>query len=371
MAEWTITEMQPDGKGGYNASAEGEKFRWTSGSVSSPGVGARAAPVKPWPVPMKLRTSRTDYPGGVKVSEQVLGSNFEPFTCNGRWADKFNAEGYALSEAGRFEAMVQRGNVVRIQFGQHVFDGIITDFTPDYARDWDVRYSFTVSNHGRVAPLQQVTGTRQVLREGDLRFFDRTTPQQTYDEAALENAAIQAALSEMRAGALNGTLFGQTADFLDGINASIEGLGDIMDQRVLRPVTRPIQEFKRMATQFRILQGNCSAVVQSLSGVRSDTELAVGTALDVVNFEVWSRSLRFHNRLLMGKSHRSARAMDERDEPSALAIYEPYAGESLYSVSRRFYGTPFMANQIAARNGLSSFELTGDEELIIPTRGAG
>jgi hypothetical protein len=44
-------------------------------------------------------------------------------------------------------------------------------------------------------------------------------------------------------------------------------------------------------------------------------------------------------------------------------------GESLYAISRKFYGTPHAWRLIYDRNHLTSVTLTGDEILIIPERG--
>lgn len=127
--------------------------------------------------------------------------------------------------------------------------------------------------------------------------------------------------------------------------------------------------FTRLATQFRAVRAGAFDARVTLATVRADVNLAVATAMGVLDFEDWSRSLRFMARIAMGQAHNGNLASTQRAQPDAKRLYRPNAGESLYQISRKFYGTPHAWRLIYERNSLSSFQLTGSETLIIPERG--
>lgn len=55
-----------------------------------------------------------------------------------------------------------------------------------------------------------------------------------------------------------------------------------------------------------------------------------------------------------------------RDEADVLAVHEGMAGETIYSLSWRYYGTVAYAEVISDRNGLLSEEIQGGARIIIP-----
>lgn len=328
----------------------GERFEWTS--------DRRSIPKKAWEIGGRLRTVRTDYPGAENPSEQVLGPSFEPFTLEGRWDDRYNTPGFAVAEMRRFEAMCRRGNPVWIQFQGQVFFGLVTEWVFPYSMDWRIGYRFTVSNHGRP---DAISGSRS----------PSTVPStsQSFDEVDLETQALLAVQKASPAHAFKTPLKTDVDELLATMSQTRDALADTLDTRT--GALKPIGDFKRMATQFRIMGGQAMSVTEALVAARSDTELGIRTALTVLDFESWSRTLRSRCRLLMGSANRAARHVEERDTPAAKGFYKPHRGESLYHVSRQVYGTPYAWRLIADANNLSTFQLDGTETLLIPERGEG
>jgi hypothetical protein len=358
-----IKELLPGGTG--------EVFEWVADS--RPRGGARAAPHGEWTIGGKMRTVRTDYPGALYPTEQVLGPRHEDQTFDGRWDDRYNYRGYAVEEMRRFDEMVRRGNRVRISFQEQVFEGLITGWEFPYRGDWLVRYHFTFSVHGRpddpaVARIVQsgVDALRGILRSPQTV----PTPEQAFDGVDL---ATQAALEEQRF-APRQALSGDRADTVDEALSNLvrarNQAGSTLDIRDLSSVRSPFSEFMRMATQFRVMRSEAFSVLSNLSAVRSDLDLDVRSAMNVLSFECWSRGLRYQARLVMGSTNEAARLIELRAKPPAVRTYRPFAGESLYSVSRRFYGTPHAWGEIYERNALTTFTMTGNELLVVPERGA-
>jgi len=363
---FTIQEIGRIGRqtGGRPDGGPSAIFEWTSDRRPMDGNkgGARACPLAPWGIAGTLRHVRTDYSGARTPSVQVLGPSKKASEFAGRWDDRYNFAGYASAEMRRFEAMCERGNLVRIQFQGQAFEGQITDWNFEYRRSNYIRYTFTFDPHTRAG-------------EGNLEDRSPASPkstQQAYDELDITVAAILDAQDYAPRTALGGT----AADDVDAALASLvtdrNAIGDTLDQReLLKTESRPIEAFTRMATQFRQAANDALSILDTMTAYRADLDLAHTTAMSVLDYESWSRSIRFRTRVALGTSRAAALGVEERAEPSALALYRPHRGESLMKISRRFYGTPHCWGLIAERNALSSMTLTGDELLIIPERGTG
>lgn len=336
------------------------RFEWTAaGEAPGPNGGARAIPKGTWKMPGKQHSVRTDYPGAIVPSEQVLGPRHEPFTLTGRWDDRYNFEGYAVQEKRRFEDLCRRGKAVRITFEDEVFEGLITDWAFDRRRSWDITYSFTFSNHGR---------------PGQAKALPVATPVASAplaaDRVLIIAQATIAQHAEAPASAMAGSSKSSVDTVLEGMSTKLNALGEQIDAAG-PSVLRPITTFKRIAAELRSIGGDAFEILDKLVAIRSDTELAVRTAMSVLDFEVWRRATCFQTRLLLGQANQGAFEMDQRAEADPIQVYRPFKGESLYAVSRRFYGTPHSWRLIANRNGLQSISLDGTEVLMIPVRGEG
>lgn len=364
MAAGTFTIQEIKRIGATRTQANiGETFEWTSDRTpNDPSLGgARAAPLRPWTFGTALRTVRTDYPGAKTPSEQVLGPNHKPFSLTGRFDDRYNFPGYAVQEMRRFEAMVRRGNLVRIGFQNQAFEALITDLSFDYHREWYIGYTITVSTHDR---------------PDDFTIEDRSpstarSVQGAFDEMDFVVQALATVQTEAPASYLEGSINADAQADTDALLVAQDSLANTVDERELRIGPETIGPFKRIATQFRTVGNLAFSLSNNLIALRSDVSMGVRTALSVLNFEDWSRSMRFNARIILGSSQVASRDIEERDEAEAIALYRPTAGESLYAISRRFYGTPNAWRLIAERNALQTTNLDGTELLIIPERGEG
>jgi nucleoid-associated protein YgaU len=352
---------------------DGERFDWfadknTAGvdtTINSSKGGVRACPQGVWNLAGKMRTSRTDYAGNVSPSEQILGPSYEPQDFSGVWDDRYNFTNYAYNEMKRFEAMARRGNTVNISFQGQAFEGVIVNWVFGYKKEDQITYQFTVSIHDRTDAVVRATSPKP----------DKS-PVEVYDEAEVRALAIEAIDNELKpTEALDQQTLDATKTARASLQTSIAKTGATIDQNEIQTafdeVNAGLSPYKRIATHFRNIQTQAAAVATALEDVRSDTTLIYRTTLNVLDFEDWQRSLSFNSRILMNNSYEAAKAMDRRDEPDAKRLYRPQEKESLYDISRRFYGTPWAWSLIYERNALTSFELTGDELLIIPDRAQG
>jgi len=153
------------------------------------------------------------------------------------------------------------------------------------------------------------------------------------------------------------------------MTAARESLASTIDANVIAPITTNVDVFSRIATQFRSMRGLASDMLVRLAPIRADLDMTERTAASVLDFEDWSRSLRYTARVTAGSSIDGDAAATEHAEPNAVRLYRPQAGEHLYAIARKFYGTPHAWKLIYERNSLHTFVMAGSETLIIPERG--
>lgn len=364
MAEhvFTITELR---SAVDPATADaGERFEWTADSQpvtpfnGSTGGGARACPVKPWAIPGEMRNVKTNYPNAKTPSRQIMGPSMGMQSFHGRWDDRYNGAGYAVAEWRRFDKMFLRGNLVRIQYGPVVYEGLITKFTPNLQRLWDIDYEIEFDPDGK--PEERDTVRVPVTPPSIDSLLDRL------------DIAVQAMLdADLRAPrqSVGGSLSNDITGHLVSINVARNGLAGTIDGLNLHISRSPLAGFRRIATQFRAVRGEAYNLMLRLASVRSDLDQGHRTPLGVLDFEDWIRSLRYTARVVMGAGFSGDLAATERDEPDAIRLYRPNEGEHLYAISRKFYGTAHAWKLIYERNALRSFIMSGSEVLIIPERG--
>jgi hypothetical protein len=374
---FVIQELKFRAGFGLISDPDGERFEWVSdreprdatkaANGDPTGGGGRAAPwPRPWTFGGKLRTSRTDYPGAKTPTEQVLGPHHIPFTLKGTWDDRYNFIGYAVKEMTRFEEMCRRGNMLLMQYQNQAFNVLVTDWNFDYRRKWDIGYSFTVSTHDRPENFDLEDRSPSTARSA----AQAVENVQLLVQQALDTQASAPTSATARKPANSESIIDTVAGGLDTIVKAADELGDTFDA-LSTVVAKPVDQFKRMATQLRTIQGNSTDVINNMIEIKADVELGVKTAKSVLDLESWSRGMRFQLRVLMGEAGEAAADMEERADPEAIALYQPQKNESLYAISRRFYGTPYAWRPIADRNSLRVFVMSGDELLIIPARGEG
>lgn len=362
--------------GATPATGRFERFVWTAKN--------RNIPFMPWRFGVTQRTVRTDYPGADDPTEQILGPNFTPFTLQGKWDDRYNPlsrldpndegdrriinsldgkeararlGGYARIEQKRFEDMVRRGNQVRITFENLTIIGIVTDAEFDYRREWDIGYEFTFSPHHR-----QPGGTF-ALKRSPRSVLNATQLLNEVSGLVDEVLTLHDTAPQSR---LTGTIHEQVEVLLEIYVSSISDIDLSIEKRQLEPELEPNSALLRLAAIFFNLATNSVNLIDVLEADDSSEALDFESGIGQLDFDTWSRGMMDLARRIVIASQRAASELQQRAEPNALALYRPYAGESLYSVSNRFYRTAHNWRAIATRNGLDELILDGTELLVIP-----
>lgn len=350
--EFTITELRRAGDGGFIDTPV--KFVWTNEN--------RAAPRGSWKFGLVQRTVREDYPGVEEPVEQVLGPNYTDFTLQGVWDDRYNFPGFALDTQRKFEELVQRGTLCRFDFETISIVGLPKAADFDYRRAALISYSFTVSPHYRKTGGISTGST--VRRKAPAAF----RPPSEYRDISISTLesmdSVQLDAPEQLS---KGGLMHDIKATINTLRTNVGSLTSVVDTR-LGALQGDFTDLKRAANALNVIKGTCAGTISSLASVKSATQLAYDNAVGILDFDVWRTSLTALSRRLALTSHNGQDELSQRAEPKAVALYRPAAGESLYSISQRFYGTPTQWQTIATTNGLTTMVLKGTEVLIIPAQ---
>lgn len=350
---WVMTELRRDGQGQLVETPV--RFVWDALT--------RTAPHRPWTFGKAIRSSRTDYPGQREnPSEQILGVAFKEFMVRGEWDDHYAGAGFADGTRRALESLLDRKNLVRIEFDGISITGIIKDLTFEVHRTDLIGYSFTFSPHYRVKdPSRTEVAAPQLKGPSDFA-----------DDLRNGMAAMAAAHAEAPAIQISGTLHSDVTAAIGDLTAKLDAIDAVITDRFQAgqdAIEKPIRSVTRLGQAFVAVQNSAQTLLTLIRSTRSDLSIAYETAATALSFEVWQRGLAAAARDMVVTSAQAAAEMRRRDKADVLTLYRPRKGESWYDVSQRFYGTPTRWREIQVRNGIKTLLFQGTELLIIPKVG--
>lgn len=354
---FTITELKRVSVGATAALLPtGVQFVWTRETFSAP-KGA-------WQFQVKQRTIREDYPGAEEPVEQILGWNYEPFTLQGCWDDKYGGPGFALGTWQDFELLVKRGNPIRLEFQSVSITGIITGANFSYKRRDYIEYSFTFSPHFRT-PKETVKAHPGLLRPTlDPKTVAKLARAQL--EALLAAQALARAQNLSRVQSiLSSDIFRNITEDLDKIASEIDKVDNIVNEQITS-AQNAANAFLRAVQIFASIKSMAATTLTRIQHMQSTVQLGVQTAVTTLDFEVWHRSLGARLRDLIVGSDDAQKQLRPRAQPSIKRLHRAKEHESLYAISAHYYGTPHRWREILQRNGLTKVVLAGGELLVIP-----
>lgn len=339
---FSITELRRTGAGRLEDTPV--VFRWDAAS--------RSMPENIIETPLVVKTHRTELPGADEPVEHVMSVAWQPFELSGQWKDRWAGRGFAMSMYREFGRLVARGSLVRIQFSQLSYVGLITDYTPGYRRDDWVTYQFTFSPHQN----ETIGSTRlkRVVQVQARPIIDHV------GQAQAINAEIAAQQEAAREIALASSLREDLGIDLLALSGVIDRAADAGGHSLETDAT---QKLLAVGALFRSVRGAAQSVTQRVAKVRSDAHVALDDVIQTLRFDEWTRTTASDARRTMFQSWQAERDMETRARAKPRAIHRARQGESLERIGLR-YGVPWRL--IYDANGLSSYVLNGTEELVIP-----
>lgn len=330
----------------------GASFSWDRDTQSSP--------QNAWEYAVQLRTVKEHYPGvSGNPTEQVLGWHYEDFELVGKWDDRYAGAGFAEGTRIAMEALIKRGNLVSLDFEGLNVMGLITKLTFTYRTKYLQRYVLHFSPHNRGGDAQVSIAPPAVANPATYQV-----------QAEAVYSLMQDTHSQAPSTYISGTTFTDMTRALATVGLAVDLISDITSNRVLlvqvpTAGAQPVSSLARLAQAYTSLQVQ-SAAILALTSLPSDTSLMVSQAVPTLALEAWSRGMAYQARAMMYVAWVASQALAARVDPTALALYRPRRGESLYAISNRFYQTPGRWRDIYERNRLKTFTLAGTETLVIP-----
>lgn len=325
-----------------------------------------SAPRGPQAFGVELRTARQDLPGSEEPVEQVLGWNYTDFTVKGVWDDRHAGSGYAEQTRKDFEAMVKRGNPVRYQFEQISITGLIKKLDTLYVRKDYQTYSFIVSPHfryeGETVRVDANSARKIVNDPKSAAKKCRDALDAMKASQALASAASLARVQQL----LKSDIFSSINADLDTLENYISSTEKLVDTEMLGPVENATKALNRGVQVMASVKTAVATLLNKQRSLTASASMSIASLVQNLKFEGWHRELASNGRELVVVAEQVRKDFSYRSQPKAKQLHRVKQGESLYTISTRYYGTPFHWRDILLANHLHSIVLQGGELLEIP-----
>lgn len=343
----------------------------------------RAMPLQTIEFGVEARTKKTIYPGNPNASIQILGFDNLPTEIEGEWNYRFlpgsvlfdgdsNVIQTPAQLCDQFDRIVRSGRQVRVQWMHLVRYGILKKFVPEWPRANDCKWSMSfewlsADDDAPARPGIPSSGFGISDLVKAMNFVEDVLALAP-DLARSLSAALVTLVKDVRAkvstliqafGAIE-ALINLPAAVLGAIDAAISSIC-LECQEMIRRLSGP-RISSRQAEIALIAAAALSASPTSPGGAPKSSAAQQST------FEAWARtlaaavdSLRFLA-IMLGVQVRV------QNQPEATKVVTAREGETLWSISRREYGSPDYANYLAQQNGLQGAALTAGTIVRVPAR---
>jgi nucleoid-associated protein YgaU len=355
---FTITELVRTGAArtvlGTTALVQGGgvQFRWDAASHTAPRGMLEAV--------LAVKTVRREQPGTSEPVEQVLSSSWQPFELEGEFDDKHAGAGFAMATYRSFAAFMARAPKVRLAFEELALTGLITELKLSYQRKTKVGWSFTFSPH-----VHETIGDAR----GAGRIVQPTSKPLREHVDIVRSIATSLSLENDTAR----TLPVADSTFLDvaaSIATAAAEITKIEKAASAGLETEAGQKLLNMAGQFKTIGQAGLAISARVDAARSEASSGFDDPILWLRFDENVHTTRARGLLLTGRALEAEADMRARADAKPRAVHRARAGECLYRISTRYYGTPNEWRRIYDHNRLDSMVLDGTEELVIPERAA-
>jgi len=339
-------------------------IREITGSQRSVELRNRALPYQAIQYQGTQHYTQTWYPGNPNATIQVLGPQEGDLPIRGMWKTRYigndvTTEGFddviQNSESMTAEILTQifhrlrrSGNLVEIRWGPEVRRGIIKEFTPDYDRVEDIRWTiiFAISQIGD-RPAPRAADTRQPDSEVESAQNDLDEAAADIPDYILPNTSLPI-LSEVL------LMRGASVSLITTLN-SIYGVPSVPS-----PIQKDVEAIvKRIMTSGRAITDRCSngPYIPFIATDRVDR---------VFGAEVWRQSVSGAARGVMAAAIRARENVRRRAVPGILAIVKIRQNQTLRTLARIYYRDSDNWRPIANANGFATPIVDSGTTVVIP-----
>lgn len=309
----------------------------------------------------RLRHKATWYAGNQVGTLQVFGPEVQATDLEGIWNDRYvsdlvDTSGFgALNTAGdlvgAFESLCASGNALRVQWGPQVRNGILAEFTPEYEREQDVRWTASFAWYGRDDQAQPRATPDDPPNSAELL----TRQNEADDELAFAPPDIR-------------------TDYLDDVRAharSIRGrVGSVFDRvrSAQRAASVPLSDVRALLADAEGVRRAGNRATADLVERTVDRMTDSDDVLSKVTLGGWTRSQGRAFGRLRAQAQRVARQLRRSVSPEPFAVVSVREGETLRTLARRFYGTSDDWQRIAAVNSLPDSVVPIGTIVVVPPK---
>ncbi|CAB4155004.1 LysM domain [uncultured Caudovirales phage] len=340
-----------------------------------------------WETEQRIKT--TWYPGNPVATQQVLGPTELPTTMQGKWKTRYmtgsilvNGSESEIKTAEQavklFRGLARAGKLVRVQWSGEVRRGLIRRFVPTYDRAHDAAWELELewqSLNDEEAP--RGGGVEEAGKSSDLlSFLDKleniaALVPLAADILASDVALIVDTINRVRAVVSDCFQLLRAAETLVNLPGTLLGslksnVG-MLEREVADLVSRVTGPRISGLTGAAAIKGDTSDPAFSRQGFA----LTSSSATQELQFEIWRRSIASASQNLLFAAQQQSRATLRRAQPPTALVVTVGEGETLYSLSARYYGAPDYANFLASANRLTSVVVPPGVQLRIPPRPTG
>lgn len=307
---------------------------------------------------------QTWYPGNPVATLQLLGPREGNIDLTGTWKTSklvgaVQLEGFddIPNDGGTVTAedLVQvfhrlriAGNTIDLRWGPEVRRGIISRFTPNYARVEDIAWSleFVPSQRGDT-PTFRAALNIDPAQETQASMNDLSDAAADEPPNLIERArdTVRSGVDAMRIG---------VASFTQGV-ARLQSTANVATARYqqLRSITNQIQQSARALSN-----GTVDLPYTEL--------LQIDDVIEVLRVEDWRLSTRRNTRRTAAAATRGRNTIGERATPGALATVTVRENQTLRQLALEFYGSADSWTLIADANGIVGSYVEPGTVLVIP-----
>lgn len=323
-------------------------------------------PFQPFEYGGKQRFVKNYYPGNSEPTFHILGPEEDDLTIRGRLKDKIRGynnsdtsqpynrklRGVSLEMQQLIEAMRIRGNIVRIKMGEFLRYGVISEAQFKLKTIVDIDYSITFSISGFNQPLD----CNQVDQDDTIPF--------DINKKLIAQAALLLEKDSQRPANIPQSF----ADIIDSVTSDVYG--------AISNFTSFIDDTISTAEDISASINKITALGQFASAQVSASRTRIGK-INIVNFggvNITDKyTIHAWNEEYIGTMNDLASVLAAlRARFAGLVASTPLArhrvreGDTLQSISNKFYNTPENWEAIYDHNGLTSTDLETSTILEIP-----
>lgn len=332
-----------------------------------------------------MRSKLTWYPGNPVATQQVLGPEEMPTTMGGKWKDRFISKaivvngdetriGKAVQAVQLFQGLARAAKAVRVQWLGEVRTGLIKSFRATYDRaqdiEWEVEFEWQ-SRDDETAPRGSGGGPVDVGTTSDLlamlnRLEDIAALAPLAADIAVSNVAqVISQINRVRDIALDAVQILRVAETTVNLPMTLLGAA----KSALTAIELEVKDLVGRVTGPRA-SGVDNWTATQLNGDTTDPSQPKrsSSTTQQLKFEVWRRGVGAAAMLFLFTLQRQIMALGARYQPQTTKVITTTETQTLYSISRQYYGSPDYANFLASVNRLTSVRVAPGTQLRIPPR---